>query len=379
MRKALLVIPAVLAATLTPSISNAEVHKCHGQVATIVGTPGDDVIYGTSAVFVIAGLGGNDTIYGRGGGGTLNREAVLCGHGGSDTIYSDCGYDCYTTTFGGRGADRIESGETDMSLIDGGPGDDILVGQGDDDWPDRVSYASAPGPITANLESGVVTGYGTDTVTGFTDFVASDHGDTILGAGGSVDLYGGAGDDVMRAGLRAGKGNALFGDEGDDRLYGTGGSDPFFPGLGDDYIDGGLGRDSVTFEFGPIWASLSDGRAEGEGSDTLIGVESLGGSPYDDTLVGDAGRNELGGGPGGDRLYGRRGPDYLWEWDGDDGDELYGNRGNDSLFSWHPGGYGDGSVDKDLLSGGNHEDECHFRGNLDILTGCESRVRHPLR
>ena len=47
-----------------PSISNAEDHKCHGEVATIVGIPGDDTLYRTYANDVIAGLGGNDTIYG---------------------------------------------------------------------------------------------------------------------------------------------------------------------------------------------------------------------------------------------------------------------------------------------------------------------------
>lgn len=41
MRKTFLVVPAVLAATLVPSVGKAEVHKCHGQVATIVSTTGD--------------------------------------------------------------------------------------------------------------------------------------------------------------------------------------------------------------------------------------------------------------------------------------------------------------------------------------------------
>ncbi|MGZ5214522.1 MAG: hypothetical protein ACXWEN_12345, partial [Actinomycetota bacterium] len=40
---------------------------CQGQVATIVGTPGDDVITGTPGNDVIVGLGGNDVINGMGG------------------------------------------------------------------------------------------------------------------------------------------------------------------------------------------------------------------------------------------------------------------------------------------------------------------------
>jgi Ca2+-binding RTX toxin-like protein len=114
MRKALFAAVVVLAATLFPTASNAEVHKCHGEVANIVGTPGDDTIYGTDGGNdVIAGLGGNDTIYG------LNAEPdhsiqeptidTICGHGGSDTIYTGCvNAMCNgASALGGRGADEI--------------------------------------------------------------------------------------------------------------------------------------------------------------------------------------------------------------------------------------------------------------------------------
>jgi Ca2+-binding RTX toxin-like protein len=152
-------------------------------------------------------------------------------------------------------------------------------------------------------------------VTGFSLFVGSDYNDTIFGkdmvwGDGRTDFSGCAGDDLIRAAPRVG--GSISGGEGNDRLYGDAGTDFFSPGTGDDYIDGGLGGDdSVGFESGPVWASLSVGRAEGEGNDTLIGVESLIGSPYDDTLIGDAGPNRLSGGGGRDLLYGRRAPDYL--------------------------------------------------------------------
>jgi len=47
--------------------------KCAGRVATIVGTPGNDLLVGTNGPDVIAGLGGNDVIYGLGG------NDILCG------------------------------------------------------------------------------------------------------------------------------------------------------------------------------------------------------------------------------------------------------------------------------------------------------------
>ena len=43
----------------------APTYTCFGQPATIVGTPGDDVLYGSGdTADVIVGLGGNDSIRG---------------------------------------------------------------------------------------------------------------------------------------------------------------------------------------------------------------------------------------------------------------------------------------------------------------------------
>jgi Ca2+-binding RTX toxin-like protein len=56
---------------------------CQGEVATIVGTAGDDTLTGTTAPDVIAGLGGDDTIESGGG---LDR---ICGGQGADTISAD--------------------------------------------------------------------------------------------------------------------------------------------------------------------------------------------------------------------------------------------------------------------------------------------------
>ena len=51
-----------------------------GELATVVGTPGDDTIMGTEARDVIAGLGGNDTINGLGG------NDVICAGAGNDVV-----------------------------------------------------------------------------------------------------------------------------------------------------------------------------------------------------------------------------------------------------------------------------------------------------
>jgi Ca2+-binding RTX toxin-like protein len=48
-------------------VSTTPAATCDGKAATMVGTPGDDLLVGTSGVDVIVGLGGDDTITGRGG------------------------------------------------------------------------------------------------------------------------------------------------------------------------------------------------------------------------------------------------------------------------------------------------------------------------
>jgi Ca2+-binding RTX toxin-like protein len=361
MRKALLMVPAVLAATLVPSVSNAEVHKCHGQVANIVGTPGDDTIYGTGGGNdVIAGLGGNDTIFG------LNAEPdhsiqeatidTICGHGGSDTIYTGCVNAMCNGAWalGGRGADEIHGYDGHSIRLYGGPGDDTLVGPDPEDAEDQIAvYSSARGPITANLSTDIATGEGTDTLINIGGVVGTDQGDTLVGDDWQNDLTGGDGNDRIYG---HGYDDSLRGGDGVDLLYGHGGDDGISAGLGDDSIDGGTGTDFLTFRASPneVWASLIEGRAEGEGIDTLFGIEGIAGSEFDDILIGDSGSNGLSGDGGRDLLYGRRGDDSLTDSHGN-GDEFYGNRGNDFLSSHNNGGLDD---TPDLLDGGIDRDRC---------------------
>lgn len=81
----------------------------------VQGTEGDDVL--------LLGTEGNDSIYGYGGNDRLE------GGGGNDTLYAHGGND---TIFGGDGLDTIAGGEGD-DIIDAGAGaDQILTGPGND-------------------------------------------------------------------------------------------------------------------------------------------------------------------------------------------------------------------------------------------------------
>jgi len=104
--------------------------------------------------------------------------------------------------------------------------------------------------------------------------------------------------------------DVLIGDEGNNSLRGN---------AGIDYFDGGAGIDTVNFGFGfeksAITADLSQNRATYiddagvEIVETLINIENLGGTAFDDILIGDDGSNVFNGSKGDDLLTGGAGAD----------------------------------------------------------------------
>jgi uncharacterized delta-60 repeat protein len=84
-----------------PGGSGGAKQKCHGKVATIVGTAKGNKLRGTRKADVIVGLGGGDTIRGRGG------KDVICGGAGNDRLFGDAGADLLD---GGKGKDRLAGG-----------------------------------------------------------------------------------------------------------------------------------------------------------------------------------------------------------------------------------------------------------------------------
>ena len=162
---------------------------CKGEMATLVGTAGDDELIGSPGPDVIAGLAGDDVIRG------LQGDDVLC----------------------------AGAGDADVR---GGSGDDEIHGQGGQDQ------------LRGNG--------GADTITG------GGGPDQILGGGGADQLRGGGGADVIGGGRGAdeirggGGGDVLRGNGGRDRILGNRGADTLNGGGGVDNCIGGGGVDSLT-------------------------------------------------------------------------------------------------------------------------------------
>jgi Ca2+-binding RTX toxin-like protein len=85
------------------------------ETATILGTPGNDILSGTEGRDVIAALEGNDRIDALGG------DDLICGDAGNDVMFGGAGND---DMFGGDGDDEMH-GEDGDDLVDGGQGVDL--------------------------------------------------------------------------------------------------------------------------------------------------------------------------------------------------------------------------------------------------------------
>jgi Ca2+-binding RTX toxin-like protein len=317
---------ALLGAALllaVPAASQAGAATCAGKHATIVGTPGDDVIVGKKASDVIYGGGGDDKISGG-----PNGNDTICGGPGNDILQGGHGYD----KLYGQGGDDTLSGSTGSDALDGGEGDDRLLGeQGADSLfggggEDFLDGAKGPDRLYGGAGNDSLDGkQGSDEVFGESgdDSLAGDKGnDQLEGGDGNDQLDGGPGDDPS---LEGGPGaDTVFGGAGSDTANGGAGDGDVVRGdSGEDQLDGGPGaQDIVSYASatrGPVIVDLAGGRAKGDGHDTLKGFEDVVGSPQPDDIVGDNENNRLDGGIGNDTLNGA----------GGSGDEAFGGAGGD--------------------------------------------------
>ncbi|TSD90154.1 calcium-binding protein [Mycobacterium sp. KBS0706] len=191
-----------------------------------------------------------------------------------------------------------------------------------------------PDPVTATLIStekhrmAIING-----TEGADDLLGTATDDTINGLGGNDDALNGAdGNDTIN-GL-GGNDDALNGADGNDTVNGGDGDDIIAGGLGSDTLDGGAGIDAVNYGLEPqnaaVTVNLATGVVGGQAAgDTLISIENVIGTNFNDVLIGDAGPNFFHGSEGNDSLSGGDGDDVLVG--GPGADTIDGGAGNDGV------------------------------------------------
>ena len=278
---------------------------------TLTGAGGNELLYGNEGDDRIDGAAGDDYLDGGDG------SDVLMGGDGSDALY------------GGGGDDRLVGAKGD-DVLDGGMGDDMLVGGAGDDrlhgsvgadvmdggeGIDTADYSGSGTAVKVDLDTGEGIGGQAegDRLTGIERVFGTTLSDELYGSTGDDKLYGMDGDDVLMG--RDGN-DYLDGGDGDDRLSGGRGDDRFHAGRGSDHMDGGEGHDVVDYAGAAsgVIVDLGSGTVQAADSgdnDTLVGIEEVVGSSFDDALIGSSDADVLDGGAGDDKLLGGKGDDTV--------------------------------------------------------------------
>jgi Ca2+-binding RTX toxin-like protein len=308
------------------------------------------------------GAAGNDTLFNIENftGSAFNDFAR--GNSGANVLTGGDGHDFMR---GMDGADTMIGGNDD-DYLDGGQGDDFYDGGAG--W-DRVTYApSGTAGVTVDLNIvGVAqaTGQGNDTLNGIEHVSGTAFDDILIGDGGDNWVWGGSnatgvtGNDNLSAGggndlVQVGTGNhTLAGGTGTDTLM--------MHGNGTDITAAG-----VTVSL----ALQGAAQATEQGSMNLSGFENLSGSTVDDFLTGDINDNLLAGDSGADNLSGGSGADVLWG-DGRVTVDHHNTGGSGPIVFIEDVGtleFPD-PTGNDVLDGGKGNDILVGGGGDDILTG----------
>ncbi|HJS39716.1 MAG TPA: Ig-like domain-containing protein [Burkholderiales bacterium] len=263
------------------------------------------------------GGGGDDTIIGNGNTriSYLNSgAAVMVDLGAGTASGATTGSDAFT------GVNSVRGSQFDDALL-GGAGNDIFDGRGGSDAIDggdgfdQARFdggSSGAGTFIADAFGGITAsaaGHGTDSLHGIELIRGTNFGDFFDGSASSVGyVFDGVGGD-----------DTLIGSSGNDSLLGGSGNDVLVGGAGSDFLDGGTGRDRADFSgaSGGVFVDLQFGAANdflaglGSGFDTLVNIEDVTGTDFNDTLWGNGLDNALVGGLGSDLLRGGAGNDLL--------------------------------------------------------------------
>jgi Ca2+-binding RTX toxin-like protein len=348
----------------------------------VLGGSGFNELIGSYAVNVLTGGDAGNYLDGRGGDDTLvggDADDTLAGGAGADNLIGGSGVDTasYETAAAGIWLDIgvAQAGDAAGDVFDS---IEVFFGSAYDDFINVVANNSTiyggDGNDSLDTSGDGVAMFGEagdDSMSGSEDVDALDGGDgadELVGWSQNDQLLGGGGDDVLDGG------------DGDDTLVGSDGNDTLLGGGGADSLDGGDGVDAISYEtsYAGIWLDLDAGYADGGDAfgDTLVGIEVIRGTSYDDfinviangsTIYGGYGNDTLDTSGDGVAMYGEAGSDHLSG--SDNVDVLDGGDGADDLVGWAQNDQLTGGGDDDLLDGGDGDDTLIGGDGNDTLLG----------
>lgn len=299
-----------------------------GSFSSVGGLTGNVAIAVGALIENARGGSGNDTIIGN------SENNVIFGGAGNDVI--DGGFGSDTVVFSGNFSAYAITWNGSLGTVVGADGTDTVR---------NVEFLRFSDQTVSAMPSGGITVSGDLYNNSISGTMLSD---SISGLGGNDLLWGLGGDDRLDGGA------------GNDQISGDGGNDFLIGGLGDDTLNGGLGTDTADYSgsAGGVSVSLILGRSSGgAGNDSLISIESINGSAYNDTMIGDDQDNVIRGGGGIDTLSGGLGNDTLIAGTssitGGSGSILNGDAGDDILT---------GGAGHDIFNGGSGRDRFIMSG-----------------
>jgi Ca2+-binding RTX toxin-like protein len=246
-------------------------------------------------------------------------------------------------------------------------------------------------------------GSGSDTILNIENLTGSNYNDTLIGNSANNTLNGGTGADIMMGGA----GNDVYyvdniGDQVIETTTATSGIDAggsdlvistvsytlgnyveslrlntsnaanatgnslsnnIYAGAGDNILDGAAGNDNLSYIYATAGVTVNLGittsqNTLGSGFDTILNIENLIGSNYNDNFTGNTGANILVGGKGNDTLNGGTGNDTYTFNVGD---------GIDSIFDHDMNGSANGGTDTIKFGTGITESSVAFYMNGNDL------------
>ena len=238
-----------------------------------------------------------------------------------------------------------------------------------------------------------------------TDWLLMIAGGDFADASGNVTIsgmklaFGGTGDNTIDLSASTTDGLLIVGHDGNDTLIGGTADEILAGGQGDDILDGGAGFDIAYYNREPAGVTVNlalttpqhTGGIGGSGAsdlDTLLNIEGLSGSEFDDILIGNTLDNRLYGNGGNDTLDGGVGSDtafysgtrsnYIITQSGSNYivSDIVGTNGTDTLTNMERIQFSDitivvseGGDGDDTLAGGDNDDILTGGDGDDILTG----------